>query len=793
VGPNLAGFPIIKDRYFLETKIAEGGQAAIWKARDTHIPDKMLAVKCYDLNRDGAKVSAGLESAVLAGYRHESIPRLFDQVQVNQYYFIFMDFIDGKTLSELIAEHHQLNSVIVWECIRSLGNVLEYCHNHRQLSIIYGDLKPENVIRTKDGRWSLVDYGSATRVGENCRRMGTPGFAAPELIAGRTVSPATDVYSLAALYRSLFGEKQPEAVHYEAVQRALSDDPGARFPSVRDFLNQLEESRRTAKVSLANQVCGCCGYQFVSALDACPRCQSSVGAKLTVAPRWELSETKTLITPPVNTRLNNALEERRFAEKLKNLSLDSWKALRDMSEQLSQFKGFEKLITVNRLKIQPYQHQTASVLRFLNDFHSSGILADEVGLGKTIEAGIIISELLERGLVRKVLVITPGHLVSQWQEEMYEKIGLKFVPFDSAPQEARCVVVPFYTFRLSSNRNAFLENEYDLIVCDEAHNLVITSGVSTGWDTLNNMKRKYTILITATPIKRKLSDLYYLVNLARPGEFRGFPDFERLYVDPHNPQKAKNVPQLRNILSRLVIRNQRKTCAQNWPKKNNSRKIVPAPAKPKTLVEVSNQHASELVLVFMTGSQAQLDTYHYLRSDPAVSGTRAIFHLAGDRQRKNEIIHSFRKSGNGVLIADKTSSEGRNLQFCNIIVNYDIPPDPIEIEQRIGRVYRIGQTKNVLIYNLASQGDLEEYLLDLYDTHLQLFSLWVGEIYDVIGNLSTNESIPIKSRELWRLHGHNRGEFAAHWRTYVNSIIQMKRQHETTGEQFKDLISTLFG
>jgi serine/threonine protein kinase len=785
VGPTLASFPIINDQYIIETKIAEGGQAAIWKARDTHFQNKILAVKCYDLTKAEAKTSAELESGILSSYRHESIPRLFNQVLINNYYFIFMDFIEGKTLMDLVVERCNLSPMIIQECIQSLGKVLEYCHNHPQLPIVYGDLKPENVIRAKDGRWSLVDYGSATRRNTVSRQMGTPGFAAPELIAGRTVSPATDVYSLAALYKFLQGETRPEAVNNQVIKRALRDDPGARFASVRDFLNKLEESQQASTTPLTYRVCGCCGYSVIATLPSCPRCQSSAEGKLTVTPRWELPKTKTLITPLVNTKLNSALEKRQFVD-------NSWRSLREISERLSQFKGFEKLITLNRLKIEPYQHQTATVFRFLNDFHCNGILADEVGLGKTIEAGIIISELLERRLVRKVLVITPSHLVSQWQEEMYEKIGIHFVPFDSAAKGVRCVVVSFFTFRLIANRPNFLENEYDLIVCDEAHNLITTSGVSTGWDTLNSMKRKYTVLITATPIKRKLSDLYYLVNLARPGEFRSFYDFERFYVDPYDPNKARNVTQLRKILSNLVIRNQRKTCAQNWPSKKSIPKIVPFLVKPVTLVDLLNQHLSELVIVFMTGSSTQHEIYNYLRTDSSVSGARKIFHLTGDRNRKNEIIHSFRKSGNGVLIADKSTSEGRNLQFCHVLVNYDIPPDPIEIEQRIGRVYRIGQTKDVMIYNLARKDELEEYLLDLYDTHLQLFSLWVGEIYDVIGNLENNESIPIKSRELWQLYGHNTAEFTTQWRNYIHTIISIKKQYETSGEQFKNLISTLF-
>ena len=80
-------------------------------------------------------------------------------------------------------------------------------------------------------------------------------------------------------------------------------------------------------------------------------------------------------------------------------------------------QGFDTLISLNELNIIHYEHQLNTALKVLNTMRGQALLADEVGLGKTIEAGIIMKELLERGLVKRILIITPASLMSQWKDE----------------------------------------------------------------------------------------------------------------------------------------------------------------------------------------------------------------------------------------------------------------------------------------------------------------------------------------------------------------------------------------
>jgi hypothetical protein len=94
--------------------------------------------------------------------------------------------------------------------------------------------------------------------------------------------------------------------------------------------------------------------------------------------------------------------------------------------------GFEELVSLPFLRdVIPYEHQVAAVKTVLNRMRGRALLADEVGLGKTVEAGIVLSELWRRRLVRRVLVLVPPGLVTQWQEELRRKFGLDFVTHDA--------------------------------------------------------------------------------------------------------------------------------------------------------------------------------------------------------------------------------------------------------------------------------------------------------------------------------------------------------------------------
>jgi len=122
-------------------------------------------------------------------------------------------------------------------------------------------------------------------------------------------------------------------------------------------------------------------------------------------------------------------------------------------------------------------------------------------------------------------------------------------------------------------------------------------------------------------------------------------------------------------------------------------------------------------------------------------------------------IRAFHQDPRGVLIATRAGSEGRNLQFCNVLVNYDLPWNPMVVEQRIGRLHRIGQTREVHIVNLAAAGTIEAYILQLLDQKIKLFELVVGELDLILGEFGGAQQFEGRLAEEW-LAAENEADFA---------------------------------
>ncbi|MDB5085344.1 MAG: hypothetical protein JWN30_2230, partial [Bacilli bacterium] len=103
-----------------------------------------------------------------------------------------------------------------------------------------------------------------------------------------------------------------------------------------------------------------------------------------------------------------------------------------------------------------------------------------------------------------------------------------------------------------------------------------------------------------------------------------------------------------------------------------------------------------------------------------------------------------------VLLSTESGSEGKNLQFCHQVINVDLPWNPMKLEQRIGRVHRLGQKKNVSIYTVVAQDTIETYILDLLARKIRLFELVVGELDLILGNLDRKRSLEELLIEVWK-------------------------------------------
>jgi superfamily II DNA or RNA helicase len=155
-----------------------------------------------------------------------------------------------------------------------------------------------------------------------------------------------------------------------------------------------------------------------------------------------------------------------------------------------------------------------------------------------------------------------------------------------------------------------------------------------------------------------------------------------------------------------------------------------ADALEQTLMGLFQEYPDEKVVVF----SQYLQTIAMLERRLSKSLRVAVFHGKLDLREKDEAVRQFRYGGQ-VLLTSEAGGEGRNFQFCHILFNYDLPWNPMRIEQRIGRIDRIGQQRNVLIYNFALAGALDERILDVLDTRIRVFSESVGALDPILGQV----------------------------------------------------------
>jgi SNF2 family DNA or RNA helicase len=138
----------------------------------------------------------------------------------------------------------------------------------------------------------------------------------------------------------------------------------------------------------------------------------------------------------------------------------------------------------------------------------------------------------------------------------------------------------------------------------------------------------------------------------------------------------------------------------------------------------------------------------------------AVFHGELGWREKEEALDRFRGVA-PVLVSTEAGGEGRNLQFCRIVINYDLPWNPMRVEQRIGRVHRLGQEHPVQVVNLVARGTIEAYVLEILDRKIRMFELVVGEIEEILG--------------AWQPHGSFEDEVFRRWTESTSPRVRKRR------------------
>src|SRR2546423_5786344 len=247
-----------------------------------------------------------------------------------------------------------------------------------------------------------------------------------------------------------------------------------------------------------------------------------------------------------------------FVDKLQEPPADrAWYELRREAERIALVPGFDRLITLDANAIKELPHQIDVAQRVLRDMGGRAILADEVGLGKTIEASIIYKELAIRGLARRALILTPASLVGQWQGELEEKFFERFetpTDPDDWPRFTKAIVSHD---RARSRHHAaeILRHRWDLVIVDEAHK--VKSERSATYRFIEKIERDFILLLTATPLQNDLRELYNLITLLRPGQLGTWQEFKTRHLVSGDQRQPSDPEGLRALTHEVMIRTRR--------------------------------------------------------------------------------------------------------------------------------------------------------------------------------------------------------------------------------------------
>jgi ATP-dependent helicase HepA len=413
------------------------------------------------------------------------------------------------------------------------------------------------------------------------------------------------------------------------------------------------------------------------------------------------------------------------------------------------------------------------------------LLADEVGLGKTIEACLILHRLHLTGRAERVLILLPEPLVHQWFVELLRRFNLLFSLFD----EERCAAIvahnpeanPFLDSQLIIASLSFLASDarraqqaaeagWDLLIVDEAHHLAWSlERASPEYTLVETLAAKTTglLLLTATPQQLGPEGHFARLRLLDPDRYSDLATFlaeaehyeqvaraidRVLSGQPLNAEdrtlfaqrserirrqseelaagaEAARAPLIAALLDefgtgRVMFRNTR-AALSGFPERQARLAPLEAvgdelTAKVKWLVALLKEHASAKILLICR-SRELAETIH-TRLLREINVNAALFHEALTLlQRDRNAAYFAEEDGARILICSEIGSEGRNFQFAHHLVLFDLPENPELLEQRIGRLDRIGQSATIQIHVPYLRGRESEVLARWYHEGLNAF------------------------------------------------------------------------
>ncbi|CEA06213.1 ATP-dependent helicase HepA [Pseudomonas saudimassiliensis] len=515
------------------------------------------------------------------------------------------------------------------------------------------------------------------------------------------------------------------------------------------------------------------------------------------------------------TMLDNFIQFRLASDRLFASQIDPlpWFGLR--YESLRHYCRIQRspLLGLAGVRTQPIAHQLHIARDVADRVAPRVLLADEVGLGKTIEAGLVIHRQIQTGRVRRVLIVVPENLQHQWLVEMLRRFNLRFALFnqercDGAEQnpfeEEQLALVSLEFLLANDKAEQWLHaSDWDLLVVDEAHHLVWHEEAASPEYTLVEQlagQIPAVLLLTATPEQLGQASHFARLRLLDPDRFHDLEAFraETLRYQPvaEAVQQLLDTPALapehreaisqwlgdsadslldavqaggetatearrslirqlldRHGTGRVLYRNTRAVIS-GFPERELHAYPLPCPAlydelqgratlypevglqdefepaetawwqdDPRVdwLIDTLKSLKQHKVLVICAHAETALDVNDALRIRSGIPAT--VFHQGMSIIERDRAAAFFadEEFGAQVMICSEIGSEGRNFQFAHHLVMFDLPAHPDLLEQRIGRLDRIGQKHTIELHVPYLEGTAQERLFQWYDQGLNAF------------------------------------------------------------------------
>nr|WP_321401859.1 SNF2-related protein [uncultured Desulfobacter sp.] len=391
------------------------------------------------------------------------------------------------------------------------------------------------------------------------------------------------------------------------------------------------------------------------------------------------------------------------------------------------------------------------------------LLSDETGLGKTIEAGLILHRLLVTSQISRVLIIVPDSLVHQWFIELYRKFSLIFRIFDQTylteAISAEPDMNPFLMDQLGICSESFVSGSdqvrtalgnagWDMVVMDEAHHMAQDSALYQFLAGLKAQTRGM-LLLTATPEQMGVESHFAQLKLLDPVRYHDFSAFvEELegykVVARQVREKLERDESPQALLDafgpgRVIFRNRRRSI-KGFPERQvnliplegtcTSQEDLSGDPKVACLAQLCRALKPEKILVICRSRQTVSALIQGLEAHVSVDAARfdeSMDLLTRDRQA----AWFADPDGARLLVCSEIGSEGRNFQFVHHLFLYDLPVNPELLEQRIGRVDRIGQKEKIVIHVPYVRNTSQEILALWYDRGIGLFKENVNGLHAV--------------------------------------------------------------